>query len=143
MCSNLLIVEDEALVGLELSLVLTDLGHHVIGVAADAAEALELAQSETVDLALVDLNLADGATGAGVGRRLAAELGATVVFTTANPGLLEHGVEGAVGVLPKPYDPAAVECVVRYALARRAGDGRAEPPRRLRVFNSERAAASV
>lgn len=131
MTGNVLIVEDEGLVGLELGYVLEDLGHHVVGVAADKEEAAELARGP-VDVAVVDLNLADGPTGMEVGRELACA-GVSVIFTTANPGLLGAGVEGTVGVLTKPYVPQAVGEAVDYALTLRGG-GRAGPPRRLRLF---------
>lgn len=131
MAGNVLIVEDEGLVGLELGYVLEDLGHHVVGVASDKEEAAELAR-EPVDVAVVDLNLADGPTGMEVGRELA-RAGVSVIFTTANPGLLGAGVEGTVGVLSKPYVPQIVGEAVEYALSMRGGR-RAGPPRRLRLF---------
>ena len=133
MSGNVLIVEDESLVGLELGYVLEDLGHHVVGVACDKAEAAQLARGP-VDVAVVDVNLADGPTGMEIGRELARH-GVSVIFTTANPGLLGSGVEGAVGVLSKPYIPQAVGEAVEYALTLRGG-GRAGPPRPLRLFRA-------
>ena len=58
-----------------------------------------------------------------------------MVYTTANPSMLGEGVEGAVGVLPKPYAPDAMEAVVEYALKLRQGDC-PTPPRRLLVFSA-------
>ena len=130
MTANILIVEDEGLVGLELSYLLEDLGHHVVGVAACSAEALELART-SLDVALVDVNLADGPTGKRVGRELAAR-GVSVIFTTANPGLLDD-VGAAVGVLPKPYTHQSMAEVVAYALDRRQGGSRRSPAR-LNLF---------
>lgn len=135
MAGNVLIVEDEGLVGLELGYVLEDLGHHVVGVAADSLEAAALAR-EPVDVAVVDLNLADGLTGMEVGRRLA-RAGVSVIFTTANPGLLGDGVGDAVGVVAKPYLPEVVGQAVHYALCMRGGQ-RAGPPRPLRLFGDRR-----
>jgi DNA-binding response OmpR family regulator len=136
MSANILIVEDESLVGFELSCMLQDLGHHVVGVACDARDAESLAGHD-VDMALVDLNLADGPTGLEIGRKLACEHGVSVVYTTANPYSLGDGVRGAVGVLPKPYAPDAMEAAVNYALARRCGEP-ATAPRRLRLFQEPR-----
>jgi DNA-binding NarL/FixJ family response regulator len=141
MSANILIVEDEGLVGLELSYLLQDMGHHVVGVASDAAESACLVCEEVVDMALVDLNLADGPTGAEIGRKLADEHGVSVVYTTANPAMLGDGVPGTLGVLPKPYAPDAMAAAVEYALRLREGGG-ASPPRRLRVFDRCGARAS-
>lgn len=139
MSANILIVEDEGLVGLELSYLLQDLGHHVVGVAMDAQQSACLAD-DAVDLALVDLNLADGPTGMEIGRRLAAEHGISVVYTTANPSMLGEGVAGAVGVLPKPYAAEAMKAAVDYTLAVRCGR-RPSPPRPMRLFREPQARA--
>lgn len=110
---RVLIVEDEVMVALELESILEDLGHQVVGIAADADIALRLAQDRP-DVALVDLNLRDGLTGASLGQQLAGEYGVKVVFLTANPSLLSSGVPGTVGVVPKPYDAEQVENVLEY-----------------------------
>lgn len=135
MSARILIVEDEALVAMELRFVLEDLGHEVAGQAADATGALHLVADREVDLALVDIHLSDGPTGVGLGRRLAAE-GVTVVFLTANPGMVREGVDGALGVLSKPTDERAVEAAVAYALARRDGQPVQYAPPQLQLFAS-------
>jgi two-component system, response regulator PdtaR len=66
---RILIVEDEALIALELESLLQDDGHLPIGIAATAREAMALGELEP-DLALVDVHLADGPTGIDVARRL-------------------------------------------------------------------------
>ena len=63
MTARILIIEDEALVAMELRFVLEDLGHEVVGTAADAKAAHALAAETEIDLALVDIHLSDGATG--------------------------------------------------------------------------------
>ena len=60
--SNILIVEDEGLVGRQLTYMLKDLGHSVVSVAA-AAEQCACLASPAPDMALGQLTLADGATG--------------------------------------------------------------------------------
>lgn len=133
MSARILIVEDEAVVALELRFVLEDLGHEVIGTAADAVGARAIAQRGDFDLALVDIHLSDGPTGVEVGRELA-ESGALVLYITANPGMLGEGVSGAVGVLTKPTDERSVQTAVDYVLRRRNGDADLRPPRELRLF---------
>lgn len=133
MTARILIIEDEALVAMELRFILEDLGHEVAGIAADARAAREIARESQVDLALVDIHLSDGPTGVGLGRDLADE-GVTVVFMTANPGMVRNGVAGTIGVLSKPTDERAVEQVVDYALRRREGRPIEYAPPELRLF---------
>ena len=131
MPARILIVEDEMLVAFELESILEDLGHEPLGIVPDL-EAAETYFEEKIDLALVDLNLRDGLTGPQIGARLGAN-GVTVVFITANPGLLQGGIAGAIGVITKPTDEEMVKSAVAYALAVRRGN-RAQPPPHLRLF---------
>lgn len=133
MPARILIVEDEMLVALDLEAILEDLGHAPVGIAPDLASAEGLAD-ETIDLALVDLNLRDGLTGPEIGKRLS-ERGVTVLFITANPRLLGEGISGTVGVLTKPTDQATVRAAVDYALrVRSGGPVEVDPPQSLRLF---------
>lgn len=134
MSARILIIEDEALVAMELRFVLEDLGHEVIGTAADAKSARMLAAETDIDLALVDIHLSDGPTGIALGRELGQDLGVTVLFMTANPGMVREGVAGTVGVLSKPSDERAVQTAVDYALGRRAGRPVEYAPPELRLF---------
>ena len=134
MTARILIVEDEALVAMELRFVLEDLGYAVVGTAADARTARNLVRETEVDLALVDIHLSDGPTGVTVGRELAQEMGVTVLFMTANPGMVRDGVAGAIGVLSKPTDERAVQTAVDYALRRRQGHPVELAPPELQVF---------
>ncbi|MGV9006423.1 MAG: response regulator [Brevundimonas sp.] len=134
MTARILIIEDEALVAMELRFVLEDLGHEVVGTAADAKSARALAAETDIDLALVDIHLSDGPTGVALGRELGQDLGVTVLFMTANPGMVHDGVAGTVGVLSKPSDERAVQTAVDYALGRRAGRPVTFAPPELRLF---------
>jgi CheY-like chemotaxis protein len=58
--ATVLVVEDEALVALDLALELRDLGCIVLGPAADSAQALALLQRQRPDAVLLDLGLRDG-----------------------------------------------------------------------------------
>jgi len=133
MAVSILIVEDEILVALEMESILQDRGYEVAGIAADLAGALAFASSN-IDLALVDLNLRDGLTGPEIGKRLANEHKAKVLFVTANPRLLGDGIAGAVGVLTKPTDEASLTAAIAYALARSSGEQVQAPPS-LRCFS--------
>ena len=134
MTARILIIEDEALVAMELRFVLEDLGYQVVGTAADARTARNLVRETEVDLALVDIHLSDGPTGIELGRDLGQEEGVTVLFMTANPGMVRGGVAGTVGVLSKPTDERAVQTAIDYALRRRTGQPVDLAPPELQVF---------
>lgn len=55
---KVLVVEDEMLVSMLVEDMLSDLGCEVVGPAAEIDEAMTLAQSADIDLALLDVNLA-------------------------------------------------------------------------------------
>jgi len=134
MTARILIIEDEALVAMELRFVLEDLGHEVVATVADAASARGIVHETDVDLALVDIHLSDGPTGVALGRELGQELGVSVLFMTANPGMVREGVAGTIGVLSKPTDERAVQKAVDYALRRRAGAPVLYAPPELQLF---------
>lgn len=118
--ARILVVEDEALVALEIQSGLESVGHEIVGIADRAATAGALARAAKPDLALVDIRLARGDSGLDVAADLA-RLGLACLFVTGNcPG--ERGIGVAVGCLHKPFDErqlteavAAIIAVVRGA----------------------------
>ena len=134
MTARILIIEDEALVAMELRFVLEDLGHEVLCVAATAQAARDLVRENDVDLALVDIHLSDGPTGINLGRELGQDMGVSVLFMTANPGMVRDGVAGTIGVLSNPTDEHAVQTAVDYALRRRQGQPVDYAPPGLQLF---------
>ncbi|WP_439476030.1 response regulator [Brevundimonas sp.] len=135
MTARILIVEDEALVAMELRFVLEDLDYEVVGTASDARTARAFAMCGGVELALVDIHLSDGATGVRLGQELGQEFGVTVLYMTANPGMVSHGVPGTMGVLTKPTDEGAVREAVEYALHLRRGEPAPVVPDGLQMFS--------
>lgn len=134
MGKKILIVEDEFLVALDLCRNLAALGFDTLGIAPDAQTAFQLAD-EKPDIALVDVNLRDGETGPGIGRKLANEYGAVVLFLTANPAQLGDGVEGTVGCLCKPVDHEEVQKALDF-LVTYPDNPAATPPPALRMFRN-------
>ena len=57
---RILVVEDEALIGMEIEGTVEQLGHEVIGPVADLANALVLAADCTIDCAILDINIRGG-----------------------------------------------------------------------------------
>lgn len=112
---RVIIVEDQALLAMELEYVLAEAGHDVTGCAMDAAEAARMAADRPPEVALVDVNLRDGFSGPAIARQLVEAHGAVVVFLTANPEQIPEGFSGAIGVLTKPFDAPTIRAVVEFA----------------------------
>lgn len=138
MSRRVLVVEDEVFVAIEIESVVEDLGLVPVGIAPDASRALQLASM--AELALVDLNLLDGPTGGPLGQMLAGN-GLTVLYMTANPAQLGHGVPGTLGVMSKPVDEIGLREAVRFAVARHEGRP-AQPPSQLHLFEPAAGAMS-
>jgi DNA-binding NarL/FixJ family response regulator len=127
---RVLIVEDEALVALELEELLLDEGFEVVGSAVNAAQAIDLGRRHRPDLALLDLNLADGLTGPRIAKTLVHERLATVVFVTGQANLLPSDLHGAFGVIEKPCVGRAMVEALRFLSSYLCGKAmmRAAPP---------------
>jgi two-component system, response regulator PdtaR len=131
---RVLVVEDEALIAMDVEAQLADAGCVVVGIAATLRQAQAIAACGLPDVAVVDLNLLDGKTGLAVAEHLSAVWGCGIVMATANP----EAVRDAPFVqrtLPKPYrDAALLEAVA--AAARQVGrpaPGCSEPLARGRL----------
>ncbi len=98
---RVLIVEDEAIIALELERIVTDAGYVALGPVWTVEQAL--AYAPRADVALIDLVLADGSSGPALARRLIDRHGMGVIFVTGTPGKVGHGLDGAVDVIGKPF----------------------------------------
>lgn len=99
---SILVVEDESLVAMNLELILTDLGHEVIGPVLRLRDLEALIDSGVeADAAILDINIA-GESVFSQARRLIG-LGIPVLFAS---GYGEAGLESDLAdlpVVPKPY----------------------------------------
>jgi CheY-like chemotaxis protein len=111
---QILIVEDEALLSMDLEQILLEAGTQVVGIAATAQQALQMAKAHRPNLAFVDVQLSDGATGPLIARELAAAGETAVVFMTANAAMLPEDLAGAIGVISKPYVSKGVISALAY-----------------------------
>jgi CheY-like chemotaxis protein len=126
-----LIVEDEALLALQIEQLLLEAGHEPVGHAMDADEALELARLTRPDLALVDLHLRDGLSGPQVMRLLTREHGVAGLFLTANRRLIPEDFAGALGAIAKPFAESAFLQALAYVARHLAREPARRPPSSL------------
>jgi two-component SAPR family response regulator len=57
---RVLVVDDEFLIAMDIEMMLSDMGMQVVGPATTLKAALELAETETIDCAILDVDLGDG-----------------------------------------------------------------------------------
>ena len=82
--ARLLIVEDDALVALELKARLEAMGYLVVGHAATAPEALDYVQDTAPHLVLMDIRLGEGLDGIDAAETIRRRFNVPVVFVTAH-----------------------------------------------------------
>lgn len=96
-------------------------GYTVVGVARDMSEALAMASKHAIDLALMDVNLADGTSGFNTACALHSEFSIRSIIVSAQ--LFEHVRErsdecNSAGYLAKPFsNRQLIEAVNAASLA--------------------------
>ncbi len=124
---KIMIVEDEALLALELELEVEAAGHVVVGTAASRKAAFDIIESSTPEFAFVDVHLSDGPSGIEIGRRLA-EREVPFVFVTGNVKRIPEDFVGAIGAIEKPYTMNGLQNALTYISEQVAGGQVANPP---------------
>ncbi len=115
--TNVLIIEDEALIAAELSMIVRELGHSVIGVARTQTEAKALAARQMPGLVLADIHLADGSSGIDAVNDILQQADAPIIFITAYPERLLTGQRPEpTFLISKPYDVEAVKATICQSL---------------------------
>ena len=115
---RVMVIEDEAIIAIDLENIVADMGHRVTGVARTEAGALDLFAKERPDLILSDIQLADGSSGIDAVNRIIADAGdVPVIFITAYPErlLTGEGPEPAF-LISKPYTDDQVRSAVSQAM---------------------------
>ena len=107
MALRILVVEDEMTIALYVEDLLAELGHEVAGLAMRLPQAMEMAKSAEIDMAILDVNL-DGRTSYPVADILAAR-GVPFFFAT---GYGLGGVEAPYNqrrIIQKPFNVADLQ----------------------------------
>lgn len=100
-----LIVEDDPFIAMDIREVAESLGMQVLGVYHHPDDAL--AHTETVDLAILDINLSAGISGIDLATKLQAQLGCAHMFVTSyfDPATLEKaGATRPIAYITKPFE---------------------------------------
>jgi len=115
---RVMIIEDEAIIAMDLQSIVADIGHAVTGVARTRQEAVTLGMSEKPDLIFADIQLADNSSGIDAVNDLLRELGdIPVIFITAFPERLLTGEKPEPAFLiTKPYTEEQVRLAASQAM---------------------------
>lgn len=115
---RVMIIEDEPIIADDLSAIVEEQGHEVIGIARTRDQAVEMGNREIPDLILADIQLADSSSGIdAVNDLLAAMPDTPVIFITAFPERLLTGDRPEPAFLiSKPYKEEQVQSAVSQAM---------------------------
>lgn len=115
---KVMVIEDEPIIAMDISAIVTDLGHRVTGIARTRTEAVDLAAGERPDLILADIQLADNSSGIDAVNDILEQFeDLPVVFITAFPERLLTGERPEPAFLiTKPYTEAQVQSAVSQAM---------------------------
>ena len=131
----LLIVEDQILLAMVLKDELEDGGYRVLELAVRHQEALGFAREVKPDLALVNIELADGDDGVALAGDLKA-LGVPVLFISGQPDRARLAKAVGIASFPKPYSPSDMVEAVAYVFRHEHGDESRPGPARLEIFDN-------
>lgn len=115
---DIMIIEDEAVIAMDLEAIVTSMGHRVTGVAHTETGAIDLGYRKVPDMILADVQLADGSSGIDAVNALLKEHGdRPVIFITAFPERLLTGERPEPAFLiTKPYSEDQVRAAVSQAM---------------------------
>jgi DNA-binding response OmpR family regulator len=122
-----LIVEDEALVGDELSERLSRLGFSVIGTADSAEQGIAIATREHPDLILMDIRLKGKKDGLQAADEIRRHMDVSIVYVTAlsdNSTVERARKTDHDGFILKPFHRSDLQATIEIAMLRRAARAR-------------------
>ncbi|MDN5787474.1 response regulator [Pseudorhodobacter sp.] len=115
---RVLVIEDEAIIAMDIEAIVEELGHKVTNVARTRREAVAFASEERPDLILADIQLADNSSGVDAVNDILAQFNAIpVIFITAFPEKLLTGKKPEPAFLiTKPFTEEQVRSAVSQAM---------------------------
>lgn len=120
-CARILVVEDEAVIAMDIEARLEALGYLVVGVSSGGDKAIELAESSRPDLALMDINILGPMNGIQTATALRERFDLPSIFLTAysdDETIRAASDSEALGYLIKPFSDREVRASIEFALYR-------------------------
>ncbi|TDL79389.1 response regulator [Palleronia sediminis] len=118
MTGKVMIIEDEAIIAMDIHSIVSEMGHNVTGIARTRSAAADLGARDRPDLILADIQLADNSSGIDAVNDILGQFGnIPVIFITAFPERLLTGDKPEPAFLiPKPYSEEQVRSAVSQAM---------------------------
>ncbi len=113
------IVEDEAVIAMEMAQRLRDFGYDVVGTAASGDQALALATESRPDLIMMDIQIKGNSDGIETARRIRERFDVPILFMTAygDEATVGRAMDSApYGYLIKPYRPDELRATIKVVL---------------------------
>jgi CheY-like chemotaxis protein/DNA-binding PadR family transcriptional regulator len=123
--SKILVVEDEAIILLQLEEILYAIGYTVAGLAASGEDAVEKARRLKPDLVLMDIVMPGRMNGIDAAKIITEELDIPVVFVTsyADDTIIEKAKSvKPYGYIVKPFNELVIKATVEVALFRKTSE---------------------
>ena len=115
--TDVLIIEDEALISMQLEELVESLGHTVCGTATTRDEARAVVSKHKPGLVLADIQLADGSSGIDAVNDILGEYSVPVIFITAYPEKLLTGDRPEpTYLITKPFLESSVKAAISQAM---------------------------
>lgn len=132
---RVLVADDEAVIVMELSETLRDMGYEVVGTAYSGEQAVSLAKETRPDLALLDMVMPGEMDGVEAAKRLDEDLSIPVVFITAytnEENLKRLDQCPNQSTIIKPYHEAQIRVSLETALRKKAEEARKQSEEKYR-----------
>jgi CheY-like chemotaxis protein len=115
---NVMVIEDEAIIAMDICSIVKDMGHGITGIARTRTEAVALAAAKRPDLILADIQLADNSSGIDAVNDILGQFDdLPVIFVTAFPERLLTGSRPEPAFLiTKPFSEEQVRSAVSQAM---------------------------
>ena len=120
--SEILIVDDEAIITMQLEERLTKMGYSVVGMAASGEEAISKAKASNPDLILMDIVMPGKINGIDAAKIITDEMDIPVVFVTsyADDTIIAKAKHvRPYGYIVKPFDELGLKAAIEVALFRK------------------------
>jgi CheY-like chemotaxis protein/DNA-binding PadR family transcriptional regulator len=123
--SKILVVDDEAIISMQLEERLHAMGYSVAGMAASGEDAIEKARRLSPDLILMDIVMPGRLNGIEAAQVIAGELDIPVIFVTsyADDAIIEKAKQARpYGYIVKPFNELEIKAAIEVALFRKASE---------------------
>jgi two-component system, response regulator PdtaR len=122
---RILVVDDEAIITMQLEERLSAMGYTVAGMASSGEDAIEKARRLAPDLVLMDIVMPGKLNGIEAAKQIGGELGIPVVFVTsyADDTIIEQAKQvRPYGYIVKPFNVLEIKAAIEVALFRKTAE---------------------